>query len=200
MATPSTLVWNPATDLQAKGTGHLGIDNYFSDKAAFSTDIGYTYGVNDNIEVGVDLLYPNAASAFTFNAKYGVGESDKMPAMAIGVMGFGLNQNDSYTDFRTYYGVVAKTFGSVGRITGGYFTGNSNVIGADNKGFILAWDKAINDKVWACVDYASGDSTLGALFGGVSYMFAPNTSVIFGLGKFNNGGASYWTAQMDINI
>ena len=30
LATPSTQVWIPSTDIQAKGTWHLGIDNYFA--------------------------------------------------------------------------------------------------------------------------------------------------------------------------
>ena len=88
-----------------------------------------------------------------FNAKYGWAENEMLPALAVGGFGFGLIQGQ--TDQNVVYGVVAKTFG-LGRFSAGYFSGNTATIGADNTGAILTWDKMLTDKIWVCVDYASG--------------------------------------------
>ncbi|MDD4179662.1 MAG: hypothetical protein PHH14_06435, partial [Candidatus Margulisbacteria bacterium] len=200
VATPSTQIWNPSTDIQAQGTWHLGIDNYFtvedttSGGYAFPTDLGVTYGLLPGLEVGVDSFLPQTApgSSLILNAKYGIAESEALPAVAVGGFGFGLNPG--VTDQNIIYGVVAKTF-PLGRLSAGYFKGKSALLGSDGSGAILTWDKALTDKIWACVDYASGDTVLGALFAGVSYAFAPNTSVILGYGKYNNGAAPTITTQ-----
>lgn len=205
LATPSTQIWNPSTDIQAKGTWHLGIDNYFtvedvsSGGYAFPTDLGVTYGLLPGLELGIDSFLPQAVpgSSLVLNAKYGIAESDLLPAVAVGGFGFGLNQG--VTDQNIVYGVLAKTF-SFGRLSAGYFKGKEALLGSDGSGAILTWDKMLTDKVWACVDYASGDTVLGALFAGFSYTFAPNTSVIVGYGKYNNGAAPTITTQLDINI
>ena len=198
--TPSTQVWNPGTDVQAAGTYHFGIDNYYNATSAFATDLGLTYGAIKGLEVGVDLFYPNPVGPFSFNAKYSIDEGTTLPAVAVGVTGIGLSKDDANTDYREIYGVIAKTFGPIGRFSGGYFTANSNVVGADNTGFILTWDKSINDKIWACVDIATGASSLGSTFAGFSYNFAANTSVLFGIGKFNTATNPCFTTQLDINI
>lgn len=201
-ATPSTQIWNPSTDIQATGTVHLGIDNYFTVEGpvnggyAFPTDIGVTYGLLPGLEVGFDAFFPQN-SPFTVNAKYGIGESEMFPALAIG--GFGFGTEKGITDQNVIYGVAAKTF-SFGRISAGYFTGNSTILGPDNYGVILTWDKSLTDKIWACVDYAGSKSALGSLFYGFSYLFFPNTSVIFGYGTYNNGSKPTITTQLDINI
>jgi hypothetical protein len=217
MATPSTQIWNPSTDIQALGTVHFGIDNYFtlawpqSGGTAFPTDVDLAYGLVPGAEVGVDSFSPSS-NQFTFNAKYGVPENGNLPAYSAGVFNFGFDTIDGVksADQNIVYGVLAKTFG-FGRLSTGYYSGNKDVLvdefgDAQNTGFILTWDKTITDKIWACVDYASGYSLNGALFGGFSYAFAPNTSVIFGYGTFNNGhapGAStspVMTTQLDINV
>ena len=216
-ATPSTQIWNPSTDIQATGTTHLGIDNYFtlawpqSGGTAFPTDVNITYGAMPGVEVGVDSFSPSS-NQFAFNAKYGVGENGNIPAYAIGVFNFGFDTLDGVksADQNIAYGVISKTFG-IGRLSTGYYSGNKDVLvdefgDAQNTGFIFTWDKNLTDKIWACIDYASGYSANGAAFYGISYAFAPNTSVIFGYGTFNNGnapGASkspVVTTQLDINI
>jgi len=203
--TPSTQIWNPSTDIQATGVWHLGIDDYFtvqdrtSGGYAFPTDLGLTYGLSSNLEVGIDAFLPQATpgSPLVFNAKYGLPESAALPALAVGGYGFGLQTG--VTDQNVLYAVSAKTF-TFGRLSAGYYVGNDKVLGTDNGGVILTWDKYLTDKLWASVDYAGGTSALGALFGGVAYTFAPNTSVIFGYGKYNNGAAPTVTTQLDINI
>jgi len=205
-ATPSTQIWNPSTDIQSLGSWHLGIDDYFTveDRTSggynYPTDLGLTYGLLPGLEVGIDELSPQAGpgSQLVFNAKYGIAENGALPALAIGGYGFGLLKGQ--TDQNVIYGVAAKTFAPLGRLSAGYFQGNSSTIGSDNGGVILTWDKMINDKLWTCVDYAGGNSVLGALFGGVSYYFSPNTSIIFAYGKYNNGAKPTITTQLDINI
>lgn len=207
-ATPSTQIWNPSTDIQPKGTMHFGIDNYFTKEGpsgggyAFPTDIGLTYGITSGIEVGIDAFLPQD-SPFVFNAKYGIMEDGNLPAVAVG--GYGFGTQTGVTDQNVLYAVTAKTFPIIGRISAGYFSGNEKVLvdpnGAkDNAGPILTWDKTINDKLWACVDYAGTKSALGATFYGLSWMFSQNTSVIFGYGTYNNGAKPTYTTQLDVNI
>lgn len=207
-ATPSTQIWNPSTDIQTFGTLHFGIDNYFTmvwpedGGYQFPTDIGLTYGVMPGLEIGVDAIMPGSAPLM-LNAKYGVLEVNNMFSAAIGGFGFG---TDRYkTDQNVVYGVIAKTFW-VGRMTGGYYSGNERVLinpenrEKDNTGFILTWDKVINEKLWLCIDYSSGYSALGSAFYGFSWAFTQNTSLIFGYGTFNNGSKPVVTTQLDINI
>ena len=205
LATPSTQIWNPSTDIQAKGTWHLGIDDYFTieDKGSggyqYPTDYGLTYGLLPGVEVGIDSLSPQAApgSQLVFNAKYALAESGSLPAIAVGGFGFGLLPG--LTDQNVLYGLAAKTF-SFGRLSAGYFAGNKTTLGSDGAGAILTWDKNLTDKIWASVDYAGGSSALGALFAGFSYAFSSNTSVLFAYGKYNNGAKPTITTQLDINL
>ena len=206
-ATPSTQIWNPSTDIQAKGIWHLGIDNYFTTQGpagggyAFPTDVGLEYGLTPNIEVGFDVFEPQT-SPLAFNAKYGIPENGILPAFALG--GFGFGTSAGVTDQNVIYGLLAKTF-PLGRLTAGYYSGNPKVLvnpsgNPDNSGVILTWDKNLTDKIWASVDYASSQSALGALFYGLSYAFSSNISVIFAYGTFNNGAKPTVTTQLDINI
>ncbi len=211
-ATPSTQIWNPSTDIQAAGVTHLGIDNYFTQEGpaqggyAFPTDLGLTYGVNSNLEVGVDVMAPQS-NPFVFNAKAALPENGAIPALAIGGFGFGTMQG--VTDQNVLYALAAKSLiigdKALGRITAGGYAGNDKVLldpngNKDASGVILTWDKTINDKLWLCVDYASGKSALGATFYGFSWNFSSNTSVIFGYGTYNNGAKPTYTTQLDINI
>jgi hypothetical protein len=216
-ATPSTQIWNPSTDIQAFGTAHLGIDNYFTTAwpkdggYAYPTDVNLTYGALPGVEVGIDSFMPSSAQ-LEFNAKYGVAENGNIPAYAIGAQNFGFNvdADKKSSDWNIWYAVVAKSF-MLGRLTGGYYTGNDHVLLNNdgekaNTGFIATWDKSITDKIWLCLDYASGYSAYGSFFYGGSYSFSSNTSVIFGYGTFNrhaNTGDGYdpvLTTQLDINI
>lgn len=207
--TASTQLWNPSTDTQGLGTVHLGIDDYFSVDAIGNgniqapTDIGITYGLLPGFEIGIDLMLPQTAP-FSINAKYGLAESDYIPAIAVGGFGFGTQEN--VTNLNVLYGILAKTT-LIGRFSAGFFSGNENILVSqltgqkDNAGAILTWDKAINSNLWLCVDYASTNSSLGATFYGLSWLFAPNTSVIFGYGTYNSGVTKPTiTAQLDINI
>jgi hypothetical protein len=210
-ATPSTQIWNPSTDIQPTGKFHLGIDNYYSVKDnmdhpyASPTYVGLTYGFLNYFEAGIDLAYPSQYPLY-FNLKAGLPEKDMMPSAAVGIMNVGTKSD--VTNYNIFYGVVAKTFGPIGRITVGGYTGNDQLLLDENgdkanTGMILSWDKAIIDKIWASVDYASGDSSYGSLSFGASYSFAPNVSVILGYVIYNNdilNPNDQATTQLDINF
>ena len=208
-ATPSTQIWNPSTDIQTRGTVHLGIDNYFtvedgsSGGYAFPADIGLTYGILPGMEIGVDSLAPQpnlSTSSLLVNGKYAIGENGAVPALAVGVFNYGSHAADQ----NVVYGVVAKTL-PLARLSVGYFVGSEKALvdpsGAkDNAGIILTFDKPLNDKLWVSIDYAGTKSALGATFYGFSWAFSPNTSVLFAYGTWNSGAKPTITTQLDINI
>jgi hypothetical protein len=170
-----------------------------------------TYGAFPGLEIGIDSFSPSSAQ-YQFNLKYGIAENGNMPAFALGAQNFGFNvdADNKTSDWNILYAVVAKTF-NIGRLTGGYYSGNDRVLLDNNgekanTGFIFTWDKVITDKLWACVDYSSGYSSYGATFYGISLAFSSNTSMLFGYGTWNrhqNSGDGFdpvVTTQMDINV
>ena len=216
LATPSTQIWNPSTDIQPTGTLHIGIDNYFTLQgparggAIYPVDYGLTYGLMPGIELGIDAFTPATSyyTLYTFNAKYGIAETPGLPAFAMGGMNLGLNtdRENKSSDQNIFYGLIAKTI-PIGRLTGGYYSGNGHVLvnsngDISNTGFIFSWDKTVTDKLWLSIDYASGYSAYGTLFCGLSWTFSSNTSVILGYGAFNDSDISkpVVTTQFDINI
>jgi len=218
-ASPSTQIWNPSTDIQAKGTFHLNIDNYVNDTMS-EYFFGVEYGAFKNFELGFDInenqysKLPQAnASPLYYNAKYALPEGSKTPAVAIGAQYLGTQIN--VTSYNICFALAAKTFGKLGRFTAGGYEGNENLLVDENgnkanTGAILTWDKNITDKVWASVDYASGKSWYGALAFGSSYAFSSTTSVIFAYVIPNNYKVSpfgnttpmqnMFTTQLDINF
>jgi hypothetical protein len=212
-ATPSTQIWNPSTDIQTAKTVHLGIDNYFSVVEngnpsgcyAFPTDVGVTYGLIKNMEIGIDAMEPTANPLY-FNAKYGLSEGKKTPAVSIGIFNAGTKKD--VTNYNILYGVAAKKFNLIGRISLGCYRGNDKLMvdekgNNQNSGIITTWDKTINGKIWACVDYASDKSFYGSLSFGGSYSFTTNVSVILGYVIYNNNKLipnNTFTTQVDINL
>jgi hypothetical protein len=231
LATPSTQIWIPSTDVQAFKTVHLGIDNYVrAERKADGTrdpnlyDIGLTAGVlpfeKVQLEVGADYMsYGNANDNYPlyFNAKLGTPENSLFqfsPALALGGYNFGTNSSSTSalrTDQNIVYALAAKTLPVVGRISAGYFTGNSKVLldengKKENNGVLLSWDRTmseISDNLWAAVDYQGGDSAMGALSFGVAWSFSKNVSLIVGYDIYNNdkiAGKNTFNTQLDINI
>ena len=226
MATPSTQIWIPSTDVQAFKTLHLGLDNYVrtssggADTRPNVYDLGITVGVlpfeKVQAEIGIDYLV-NGISGYDghplyFNAKLGTPESSLFagsPALAVGAYNIGTNSDDSSafrTDMNLVYGLAAKTLPVVGRLSAGYYTGNDDVLGDDNDGLLLSWDRTmseISDKLWMAVDYQGGDNSMGALSFGVAWSFSKNVSVIFGYDIYNEkslAGENTFTTQVDINF
>lgn len=232
LATPSTQIWIPSTDIQATGTTHLGFDNYNSiglpNGAAAGTgvtnyyDFGVTYGAISGLEVGFDYI-STLQNPLVFNVKYGIPEGTLPVSVAVGAYNIGLATTNAATayagnDQNIIYGLVAKNF-DFGRISAGYYSANSknpafdkaillNGKAQDSAGLLLSYDKQFTDKIWGAVDYQGGNNFFGALSFGVSYAFAPNTSVIFGYNMYTvtppAGGAAgnynTFTTQVDINI
>ncbi len=157
MATPSTQIWIPSTDIQPFNVWHLGLDNYVrsSDNGRFTAgerdpnvyDVGITVGVlpfeTIKAEVGADYLVNGTAyddHPFYFNAKVGVAEDalcPYSPALAVGGFNFGTHSKENSptrTDQNIVYGLAAKTmpaFGaipSLGRFSAGYYSGNGDVL------------------------------------------------------------------------
>lgn len=226
MATPSTQIWIPSTDVQAFKTLHLGLDNYVrtssggADTRPNVYDLGITAGIlpfeKVQAEIGIDYLV-NGISGYDshplyFNAKLGTPEGSLFtgsPALAVGGYNIGTNSDDSSafrTDMNLVYGLVAKTLPVVGRLSAGYYTGNDDVLGDDNDGMLLSWDRTmseLSDKLWVAVDYQGGDNSMGALNFGVAWSFSKNVSVIFGYDIYNEkslAGENTFTTQVDINF
>ena len=222
LATPSTQIWIPSTDIQKFGTFHLGIDNYVAAEGEGQAPLyvlGLTAGVIPSeviqAEVGVDYmasgLDPYDDFPLYFNAKVATPEGALFggsPALAVGGYNFGTESD--VTNQNIVYGLVAKTLPVVGRFSFGYFTANKDVVynpitlEEDNDGILASWDRTLTEispKLWAAVDYQGGDSALGALSFGLSWAFADNVSVIAGYDIYNNSDLNdTFTTQLDINF
>ena len=223
MATPSTQIFIPSTDIQAFKTGHLGIDNYIrtSNKGGFPNyyDLGLTAGVlpfeKIQMEIGVDYLEGGQGALgidadkhpIYFNAKLGTPEDSLFkysPALAAGIWNLGTANS---TKQNIIYGLAARTLPVVGRISAGGYHGSESVLGqGQNDGVLVSWDRTmseISDKLWLAVDYMSGNNFNGSTNFGVSWAFSKNVSVIFGYDIYNNpalGGKNTFNTQLDINF
>ena len=215
VATPSTQIWSPSTDIQPYKVWHLGLDNYIrtSNKGSVTNnvyDAGLTVGVlpfdKIQLETGIDYIDAGLGSAADshpvyFNAKLGTPEDSLgkgSPAFAIG--GYNFGTKSGVTTQNIAYALVAKTlsktdsFPSLGRFSAGYYSGSKKVLTdengkAANDGVILTWDRTmpeISDKLWLAIDYASGKSANGAFNFGFAWSFSKNTSVIFAYDIYNN--------------
>lgn len=225
-ATPSTQIWIPSTDVQPYKTLHFGFDTYVrgnsdddGSRTAPLVVLGLTGGVLPfeklQAEVGIDVMSAGGDAdryPLFFNAKLGTPEDSLFkhsPAIAVGGYNFGTKSD--VTDQNIVYGLVARTFAVLGRLSAGYFVGNDKVLVDENgrkdeKGVLLSWDRTlseISDKLWAAVDYQGSDSAVGAFNFGISYAFAENVSVIVGYDIYNEkqtGGENTFTVQLDINF
>ena len=206
-ATPSTQIWIPSTDIQPYKKVHFGMDTYIKSESngdgtteATLTNIGLTVGVlpyqKIQAEIGVDYRDINGehTSPLYFNAKVATPEDSlfkNSPAIAVGGYDFGTKEDVS--DYNLLYGLVAKTFGKLGRVSAGYYTGNDKLLvkldgTKDESGVLLSWDRTISeisDKLWAAVDYQGAENGYGALSFGVAWKFAPNVGVILGYDIYN---------------
>jgi len=171
MATPSTQIWIPSTDVQAYKTFHLGIDNYFrasgvpkSAPTATSTrdanvmDIGPVVGISPfekvQAEIGFDYLViandPNDNHPWSGNFKIATPEDSLFqfsPALAFGMYNIGPTQNTANSPFITSgqniaYALAARTLPVVGRLSAGYYRGSERALVSD-----FTTRKAENDGV-----------------------------------------------------
>jgi len=156
LATPSTQIWIPSTDIQAFKTVHLNIDNYFraskheGGRDSNVLDIGPTVGILPfdklQMEVGFDYLTvaadPNDNHPIFGNFKIATPEDSLFkfqPAIAFGMYNIGPSQSaDSAPSIvcgqNIIYGLVAKTLPamgpvpSLGRISAGYYRGGKHAL------------------------------------------------------------------------
>jgi hypothetical protein len=157
MATPSTQIWIPSTDIQTFKTIHLGIDNYFratgvtkspptsaASRDANIMDIGSTVGILSyekvKAEVGFDYLVnannPNDNHPWSGNFKIGTPEDSifkSSPAIALGMYNLGPSQPQSNAPLVTsgqniVYALMAKTLPVVGRVSAGYYRGSEKAL------------------------------------------------------------------------
>jgi len=232
-ATPSTQIWIPSTDIQPYKTVHLNFDTYIRDAnnddgsrtppvVVIGPTVGFLPFEKIQGELGFDVIsgggdldkYP-----LYFNGKLATPEESLFkfsPAIAFGGYQFGTKSGDARqgevaTDQNMVYGLVAKTFPVIGRLSAGYFWGNKKVLldqngNSDENGVLLSWDRTmteISDKLWVAVDYQGTDSAVGALSFGASYAFAKNASILLGYDIYNEkatGGQNTVTLQVDINF
>ncbi len=204
LATPSTQIWIPSTDIQPFNVWHLGLDNYLrsSDKSHFVEgqrdpnifDAGLTVGVLPfeavKAEIGADYLVNGTAyddHPLYFNAKVGVPEgtlytnslSLNSPSLAVGGFNFGTDSKKSSvtrTDQNIVYGEVGQTIPAFGALPSlGRFS-----IGyySGNKDVLLGTDgKAANDGLLASWDRTMSEIS-DKLWVAIDYM---------GGGNFNSG-------------
>jgi opacity protein-like surface antigen len=176
LAAPSAIVWLPSTDIQAKGVNHFDYDGYRAqdNSGGTTSDLGLLFG-NGKLEYGFDVFtdeYQNRNEPVYLNAKYLlVDENDATPKFAVGTFYFGDHNGSNLV-----YGVFSKTF-PLARLTAGYVWGRESQMGDDNTAIMLGLDKQLNDKWWIGADYASGDSWIGCLSGGINYAFTENVKL-----------------------
>jgi hypothetical protein len=185
-AGPSATIWNPNTDVQAAGTVNLGIDNYFSFRRhdrpyAAPTTLCLVGGLPAGFEVGLDAALPGHYP-WSVHAKWARPEGRRAPALACGVQAVGLHKS---TMANIAYVLAAKTWEPVGRFTVGPYGGRRGVIGRDNLGAILSWDRALGRRWWLAADYATGHNANGALAVGGSYRFAEKATLLLGYVHYN---------------
>lgn len=226
MATPSTQIWIPSTDIQPYKTLHLNFDTYIrtstNGPVTNNTIVaGPTVGIlpfeKVQAEVGFDYLDTGTNSVadkspLYFHGKIGTPEDSLFPlspAFAFGGYNFGTNVG--VTSQNMVYGLVARTLPVVGRLSAGYYKGSDKVLVDENgakasNGVLLSWDRTmteISDKLWFAVDYQGGQNANGAFTVGASWAFSKNVSVILGYDIYNNvktGGKNTVTTQVDINF
>ena len=145
LATPSTQIWIPSTDIQPYKVFHLNIDNYFrasgvakSAPTASATrdanvmDIGPTVGIlpfeKIQAEVGFDYLVianePNDNHPWSGNFKIGTPEDSICkfsPALAVGMWNIGPTQSAANAPLVTSgqniaYVLAARTLPEIGKI------------------------------------------------------------------------------------
>ena len=171
MATPSTQIWIPSTDVKGFKEIHIDVDTYlrFSGQKenGFNPNlynIGLSAGVlpseNIKLEVGIDFLksgyqddltYGYDRAPLYFNAKLGTPEDafgmKGLPAFAVGAYNLGTyDKPERFISTRQniVYGLVARTLPVVGRFSAGGYYGSERALGKEaNSGIMASWDRSM---------------------------------------------------------
>ena len=222
VATPSSQVWIPSPDAQTVGTLHFGVDNFTTISRKVDnggrqspTVFGLTVGVFEDdligVELGIDIKEQSDYPTY-FNAKIVVKEDSftlNSPAVAFGIYDFGTdNDNNNY---KIVYVLAAKSIPYLGRLSLGYYVGNSSLVvdkngNEENDGWLASFDRTlaeIDDRLWMAIDYMGGDNAYGATSFGLAWRFSPQVSTLFGYGIYNDNdvaGEDTFTIQLDIDF
>jgi hypothetical protein len=174
LATPSTQIWIPSTDIQPYMTLHLNFDTYIratgtsswpelsSNRDPNTIMMGPTVGIlpfeKIQAEVGFDFLVNgtdfNDSYPFMGHFKVGTPEDSLFkysPALAVGMYNIGNTHKATLTSgTNIVYGLAAKTLPIVGRISAGGYTGSetslsSNSNSPQSAGVLLSWDRTMSE-------------------------------------------------------
>jgi hypothetical protein len=200
-ATPSTIIFIPSTDVQAPDTNHLGLDGYytFDDPSTPAVvDLGYTRGFKGRFELGIDHI-GSTKDPFLFNAKWQPLAPKEGNPVAVALGAYNWGGKDNFLAGNLLYALASYTIPKAGRFSIGYQHADEDRVGDDENMLLLAWEKQLNAKWWAAIDYASGDSGFGAISPGIAYTFSPNTSIILGYNFYNNSALDD-TIEVNIDI
>ena len=221
LATPSTQIWIPSTDVQPFAVLHLNYDVYARPGKVPLMLLGPTVGVIPwdklQAEVGFDLMFQGNSDLdkypIYFHAKLGTPEDSLFkwsPAIAVGAYNLGIKSG--LTTQNVGYAEIARTVPYLGRFSLGYYLGNAAILRApvvidgldssqpDNHGFLASWDRTmseISDKLWLCVDFQQGQNFLGAISAGAAWYFTRDISVIVGYDHYWNQDATRFGAGAD---
>jgi hypothetical protein len=227
-ATPSTVVWTPATTYaQPYLVPHLTYDTYVAEKSNLANTYGVTLGVipSDKLqgEIGFDLFYPGLTADFAqVNARLTAVEGilgSWQPALSVGIMNVGFEKDVS--DYHLLHATLSKAT-PVGTIAaGGYYGAGSDVLwtGSDGKerraGLMASYaspDLKVGlpglEKVVLAADVSTGKNWFGAVGAGAALYFTPNVALVTGPVFFLDKdlydalgtGDFMWTVQIDVDI
>jgi hypothetical protein len=227
-ATPSTVVWTPATTYtQPYLVPHLTYDTYVAERGFLANTYGLTVGVLPAAarlqgEVGVDLFYPGFTSDFLqLNARLTLPEGLAFagaPSLSLRIANAGFRTDVS--DYHLLHATLAKAtpLGTLG--VGGYYGAGSAVLwtgsgGEERAGFMASWaspDVKLGlpglDKLVFAADVSTGENWFGAVGGAVALYFSPSVSLLTGpvffldreLYETTYGADWMWTAQIDVDV
>jgi hypothetical protein len=229
MATPSTVVWTPATTYtQPYLVPHLTYDTYVGERGNLQNDYGLTVGFlpSEKIqgEVGFDLFYPGfTKDFFQLNGKLTLMEGalgEWAPGLSVGVANLGFKKDVS--NYGVTYAALGKGFGQAGTIgLGGYYGAMSKLLWTGSSGTVArtgvmasytSADINLNltglKKVVLGADVASGKNWLGAVGAAATFYFTDSIDVLTGpvwfldkdIYKGATGGNFVWTIQVDVDF
>lgn len=205
LATPSTLIWIPSTDIQPKGVWHLGVDTYVYTGGTTSpapfVDAGLTYGVTPRIELGVDAI-SGTGTPLWVNGKIQLLAPGKSPlALVAGI--YNVGTKDATNQELAYVEGSYVLFGT--RLSLGAYKGREAALASslstqvDDTGLLAGVDRVMG-KWWFGADYQSGNNAVGALNFGIGYAFTDKVGVILGYDIYNVGGPNSINFQFDANL
>ena len=229
-ATPSTVVWTPATTYtQPFLVPHLTYDTYFGEQGNLQNTYGLTIGFlpTEKIqgELGVDLFYPGfTKDFFQVNGKLTLMEGavgEWAPGLSVGVANLGFKKDVS--NYGLVYAALGKTIGPAGTIgLGGYYGAMSKLLWTGSggsvarSGFMASYtspDINLNltglKKLVVAADLATGKNWFGGFGASLVAYFTDSVSVLTGpvilqdkdLYKAGTAGSNFvWTVQLDVDF